>query len=118
MLSLKAKKITEQLYFLRCNFFKKNFVNQRNGTPIFNESKEIGASDINEMLDNIWKIIIESCCIEREVVVEGEAVGWSADIPDASQNQIDKFVQIFDTKGKRNYTSSSIGSECSNFNQP
>lgn len=92
-----------QLFSLKCNFFKKNFVSQRNGTPIYNEAKEIGAGDVSEMLNNIWKIIIESESLEREVIVEGDNVGWSADVPDILNNQIDKFAQIFDIKGKRNY---------------
>lgn len=91
------------LFSLKCNFFKKNFVSQRNATPIYNEVKDVGAADVNEMLNNIWKIIIESGSIEREVIVEGETVAWCADVPDISNNQVDKFAQIVDIKGKRNY---------------
>jgi hypothetical protein len=97
-----------QLFSLKCNFFKKNFVSQRNATPIYNEVKEIGAGDIDEMLNNIWKIIIESKCLEREVIVEGDNVAWSADVPDIVHNQIDKFAQVLDIKGKRNYIPSNI----------
>lgn len=96
------------LFSLKCNFFKKSFVSQRNATPICSESKEIGANDVDDMVDNIWKIIIESGCLEREVIVEGENVAWSADVPDSEHNQIDKFAQIFDIKGKRNYSPTNI----------
>lgn len=99
------------LFLLKCNFFKKCFVSQRNATPIFNEVKEIGANDVCDLVSNIWKVIIESGCLEREVIVEGENVAWSADIPNSEQNQIDKFVQIFDIKGKRNYSPTSISSD-------
>lgn len=99
------------LYSLKCNFFKKNFVSQRNATPIYNEIKEIGATDVSEMLNNIWKIIIESASIEREIIVEGDNVAWSADLPDISTNQIDKFAQILDIKGKRNYNPVNISSD-------
>lgn len=104
-------KMDSQLFSLKCFFYKKTFVSQRNGTPVFNEPKEIGAGNVNEILDNIWKVLIESGCLEREVIVEGETVGWSADVPDISHNQIDKFVQIFDTKGKRNYIPTNISSD-------
>lgn len=97
-----------QLYFLKCNFSKKNFVSQRTAIPVYNEVKEIGASDVDEMLNNIWQIIIESGALEREAIVEGENVAWSADIPDIASNQIDKFAQIFDVKGKRNYIPTNI----------
>lgn len=100
-----------QLFSLKCFFYKKTFVSQRNGTPVYREPKVIGAENVNEMLDNIWKVLIESGCLEREVIVEGESVGWSADVPDVSHNQIDKFAQIFDTKGKRNYNPSNISSD-------
>lgn len=55
------------------------------------------------------KILIETGCLEREVIVEGDAVAWSADVPTAENNQIDKFVQLF--KGKRNYCPSSISAD-------
>lgn len=99
------------LFSLKCNFYKKNFVSQRNATPIYNEIKEIGATDVTELLDNIWKIIIASGSIEREVIVEGETVAWSADVPDVSNNQIDKFAQILDIKGKRNYNPVNISTD-------
>lgn len=96
------------LFLLKRNFVKKNVVTQRNAAPIFNETKEISAGDTSEMLNNIWRIIIESGSIEREVVVEGDTVAWSADVQTIEQNQIDKFAQIFDIKGKRNYMPSNI----------
>lgn len=96
------------LFSLKCNFFKKSFVSQRNAIPIYNEVQEIGAADVTEMRNNIWKIIIESKSIEREVIVEGENVAWCADVPDISNNQVDKFAQIFDIKGKRNYNPTNI----------
>lgn len=99
------------LFSLKCNFYKKNFVSQRNATPIYNEIKEIGAKDVGELLDNIWKIIIESASVEREIIVEGDNVAWSADVPDISNNQIDKFAQILDIKGKRNYNPVNISSD-------
>lgn len=100
-----------QLFSLKCNFFKKNFVSQRNFTPIYNDVRQVGAGDVDEMLGNIWKIIIESGCLEREVIVEGEVVAWSADVPDAEHNQVDKFAQILDIKGKRNYSPSSVSTD-------
>lgn len=100
-----------QLFSLKCFFYKKTFVSQRNSTPVFNEPKAIGAGNVDEMLDNLWKVLIESGCLEREIIVEGESVGWSADVPDASHNQIEKFAQIFDTKGKRNYNPTNISSD-------
>ena len=63
------------------------------------------------MCNNIWQIIVESKCIEREVIVEGDNVAWSGDLPDLAINQIDKFAQIFDIKGKRNYIPTSISTE-------
>lgn len=99
------------LFSLKCNFFKKNFVSQRSAIPIYNEAREIGAEDVNEMLNNIWRIIIDSGCLEREIIVEGENVAWSAEVPDVSQNQVDKFAQIFDIKGKRNYSPTNISSD-------
>lgn len=99
------------LFLLKNNFFKKNFVSQRSGIPIYNDAKEIGAGDVDEMMNNIWKIVVESGSLEREVIVEAENVAWSADIPEVANNQIDKFVQIFDIKGKRNHIPSSISSD-------
>lgn len=93
-----------QLFSLKCNFF----VSQRNSTPIYNETKEVGAADVTEMLNNIWKIIIDSKTLEREVIVEADNVAWSAITPNVSLNEIDKFVQIFDIKGKRNHNPTSI----------
>lgn len=108
---VKVNKMDSHLYSLKCNFFKKNFVSQRSAIPIYNEAREIGADDINEMLNNMWRIIIDSGCLEREVIVEGENVAWSAEVPDISQNQVDKFAQIFDIKGKRNYNPTNISSD-------
>ncbi|XP_037042659.1 uncharacterized protein LOC119078999 [Bradysia coprophila] len=100
-----------QLYYLKCKFYKKNFVSQRNGVPIYTGAKDIGAGDLTELLDNIWKTIVDSGCLEREVIVEGENVAWSADVPDIANNQIDKFVQIFDPKGRRNHTPTGISTD-------
>ncbi len=99
------------LFSLKCNFYKKNFVSQRNPTPIYNEIKEIGATDVKELLGNMWKKIIESGSVEREVIVEGDTVAWSVEIPDISNNQIDKFAQILDIKGKRNYNPVNISTD-------
>lgn len=101
----------EQLFSVKCFFLKKTFVSQRNGIPIFNEPKQVAADNLDGMLKNIWKIIIESGCLEREIVVEGDSVGWSAEVPDICNNQIDKFAQIYDPKGRRSYTPSGISSD-------
>lgn len=100
-----------ELFSLKCNFYKKNFVNQRNLIPIYNDTRQVAAGNVNEMLNSMWKIVIESGCLEREIIVEGETVVWSADVPDVEHNQIDKFVQIIDVKGKRNYAPSNISTD-------
>lgn len=103
--------MADQLYSVKCNFYKKTFVNQRNGTPIFSGNKIVAAGDIGEMLDHLWRIIMESGSLEREVVVEGDTVAWSADIPDASNNEIDKFALLYDPKGRRSHAPTSISSD-------
>lgn len=101
----------EQLFSVKCFFFKKTFVSQRNGTPIYNDPKEVAADNLDGMLEHIWKIIIGSGSLEREIVVEGDSVGWSAEVPDISNNQIDKFAQIYDPKGRRSHTPTGISTD-------
>lgn len=100
--------LSTKMFFLQK---KNNFVNQRNATKIYSEARDVEAGDITELINNIWKVVIDSGCLEREVIIDGDNVAWSAEVPDISQNQIDKFVQIFDTKGRRNYSPSSISTE-------
>lgn len=96
------------LFSLKCNFFKKDFVNQRNSTPIYNDARQVVAENLPDLMENLWKIIIDCKQLQREVIVEGDSVAWSPVDPGADNNQIDKFAQIFDVKGRRNYTPSSI----------
>lgn len=90
----------EVTYHINKNVIFSRKISLRNATPIYNEVKEISATNVNEMLVNIWKIIIES-----------DNVAWSADVPNIANNQIDKFAQILDIKWKRNYNQVNISSD-------